>query len=362
MVLDRGLFLSLFMNSSLLTAVSITRKDQEQLLLKELCTRAVPVKCTQVAPQTIEISSLGLADLCARPLFFSAQLLPNPIRIEAPSITQWAHNILSLLETSLGESNAPWLLHIFDPLTAETGKTYARPARIRDAVVALLKQKRRSLLRTLQDAPDEKVSMVQVAVISASQGYFSIATPEVRRICRAGLSSELAGYVSIPDDKRPPSRAFKKLQEALIRFNLPTQRGETAVDLGATPGGWTYVLLQHGLKITAIDRSPLADSLMRARGVTWIQGNALTWNPPQPVDWLVCDVITTPENTLSILQRWITQRWCRKLCVTVKFKGAPDLSTLARITDLLASGTEWFDGKQLTHNKNEVTVVGVITS
>jgi hypothetical protein len=359
-VLDRGLFFWLFMDSSLLTAVSITRKDQEQLLLKELRARAPGLKCTQVAPQTIEISSLALEDLCARPLFFSAQLLPHPTYIEAPSITQWAHSILSLLGIHSGVSDAPWLLHIFDPLSAETGKMYARPTRIRDALLALLKQKRRSLLKTLCDTPREEASIVQIAVVSASHGYCSIATPEIRRLGRAGISSELAGFVSIPDDKRPPSRAFKKLQEALLRFKLPIKQGETAVDLGATPGGWTYVLLQHGLKITAIDRSPLDDSLMRARGVTWMQGNALTWSPGTTVDWLVCDVITTPENTLSILNRWITQKWCKRFCVTVKFKGSPDLGALTKITDLLASHTTWFDGKQLTHNKNEVTVVGVV--
>jgi 23S rRNA (cytidine2498-2'-O)-methyltransferase len=350
------------MNNSLPTALSITRKDQEQLLITELRSRTAAPQCTQVAPQAVEISSVSLEELTQTPLFFSAQLLPSPVRVEAASITQWAQQLYGLLATELGEPVHRWVLHIFDPLSAETGKRYARPDRVREALLELLKQRRRSLLRALGDTPSDDTILVQVALVSATHGYLSVATPQMQHQCRAALSLNVAGYLDVPDDKAPPSRAFKKLREALSRFALPLKRGETAVDLGATPGGWTYVLLQEGLRVTAIDRSPLDPTLMNKRGVDWIQGNALTWQPPKPVDWLVCDVITTPENTLSILKRWISGRWCKKFCVTVKFKGAPEVSTLARINEFLSSSTEWFDGKQLTHNKNEVTVVGVVAS
>jgi 23S rRNA C2498 (ribose-2'-O)-methylase RlmM len=72
-------------------------------------------------------------------------------------------------------------------------------------------------------------------------------------------------------------------------------------------------------------------------------------------------VITTPENTAALLRRWVEKKLCRNFCVTVKFKGAPDLATLHNLSLFLGKNTQWFDGRQLTHNKNEVTVVGAPT-
>ena len=35
-----------------------------------------------------------------------------------------------------------------------------------------------------------------------------------------------------------------------------------AADLGAAPGGWTWVLTRHGLNVTAIDNGPLRAQLL----------------------------------------------------------------------------------------------------
>jgi 23S rRNA (cytidine2498-2'-O)-methyltransferase len=117
-------------------------------------------------------------------------------------------------------------------------------------------------------------------------------------------------------------------------------------------------MAQAGASVTAVDRSPLDGEVSRNKRVAFIKGNAFTWIPPAPVDWLVCDVITTPDRTLAILRSWIEKRLCRNFCVTVKFKGDPDIPTLHQIASYLKSNTSWFDGRQLTHNKNELTVVG----
>ena len=44
------------------------------------------------------------------------------------------------------------------------------------------------------------------------------------------------------DRTGPPSRAYLKLWEALTRLGAWPGPGDTCLDLGASPGGWTWVL------------------------------------------------------------------------------------------------------------------------
>jgi 23S rRNA C2498 (ribose-2'-O)-methylase RlmM len=344
--------------SALHKDISITRRGQEKFLLQELRNRLTQGQCNQVAPQVVEISGASHEELASFPLFFSAQFLPNAVYTKAESIKSWASAILDYLIATLGEETSSWCLHIFDPATAESGEIYSRPTLIAKELRSLLKTKRRSLLRSLQDTCSSESILVQVLLTTPNEGYLSVATQTTRALFGASISSVPAGFFPIADDKSPPSRAFKKLREAIQVFNLRITPGQTAVDLGASPGGWSYVVAEHGATVTAIDRSPLEGAVARDRKVVFVQGNAFTWKPPRPVDWLVCDVITTPDKTLAILKSWIGDKLCRNFCVTVKFKGDPDISVLHAIALYLRSNTTWFAGRQLTHNKNELTVVG----
>jgi 23S rRNA (cytidine2498-2'-O)-methyltransferase len=67
--------------------------------------------------------------------------------------------------------------------------------------------------------------------------------------------------------KRPEqiSRAELKLQEALEVFGVKLPSEGEALDLGAAPGGWTRLLLEAGLRVTAIDPASL-DPRLEAYG------------------------------------------------------------------------------------------------
>ncbi len=52
------------------------------------------------------------------------------------------------------------------------------------------------------------------------------------------------------------SRAELKLKQALDEFGIKADTG-IAIDLGAAPGGWTYLLAKHGMKVLAIDKGRL---------------------------------------------------------------------------------------------------------
>jgi 23S rRNA (cytidine2498-2'-O)-methyltransferase len=50
-----------------------------------------------------------------------------------------------------------------------------------------------------------------------------------------------------------PSRAYRKTEESILSFELPLLPGDTAVELGAAPGGGTLALLRRGLNVIAVD-------------------------------------------------------------------------------------------------------------
>ncbi|MEN9846136.1 MAG: hypothetical protein RIS36_1283 [Pseudomonadota bacterium] len=310
----------------------------------------------------VELTGVDIPFLAQTPLLFSRQLLPFAAPLEGNSIKTISHSIVGALIEGLGENPGEWCLHIFDPAAVETGEEYSRPRLIHQEITTILKQRRRSLLRGISQERSLDAPFVQVLIATPTLTLISIATPEVQQSLGTNLSPYIAGHVDIPDDKAPPSRAFKKLREAVQVFNLKLQRGQTCVDLGACPGGWTHVMVEHGITTTGIDRSPLDERLMRDKNVTFVKSDAFTWLPKEPVSWLICDVITTPDRTLGILDTWLSKRLCLFFCVTVKFKGDPDFESLAKIRHLLIQKTRWYNGKQLTNNKNEITFVGEVAA
>ena len=50
-----------------------------------------------------------------------------------------------------------------------------------------------------------------------------------------------------------PSRAYRKLEEALIWSGAPLRAGDVAVEIGSSPGGASYALLRRGVEVHGID-------------------------------------------------------------------------------------------------------------
>jgi len=121
----------------------------------------------------------------------------------------------------------------------------------------------------------------------------------------------------------PPSRAYLKLQEALVRSRRWPQAGEHCLDAGASPGGWTWVLTLLGARVTAIDRSPLDERLMQDPLVTYINHDAFTLNPGElgPVDWLLSDVICYPPRLYGWIEKWLASGLAKNYICTNKNAG-----------------------------------------
>ncbi len=153
----------------------------------------------------------------------------------------------------------------------------------------------------------------------------------------------------VEDHIGPPSRAYLKLWEACTRIGAWPQPGETALDLGASPGGWTWAIARLGATVTAIDRAPLADKVAAMPGVSLRLGSAFTL-PPEPVDWLFSDIIAYPAPLLELVQRWIAAGTTGRIVCTIKLQGETDHDAVAAFAAIPGGQV-----MHLFHNKHELT-------
>lgn len=153
----------------------------------------------------------------------------------------------------------------------------------------------------------------------------------------------------IRDHVGPPSRAYLKLWEALVRFGRWPTAGEKCLDLGASPGGWTWVLATLGADVTAVDKTPLDPNVAAMPGVTERLDSAFSV-PPEPVDWLFSDIVAYPDRLLSLVRHWIDARAVRHVVCTIKFQGPTDHDA-AEAFGAVPGGQVI----HLFHNKHELT-------
>lgn len=161
------------------------------------------------------------------------------------------------------------------------------------------------------------------------------------------------GEARIDEDKTgPPSRAYLKLWEALARAGTWPQAGERCLDLGASPGGWTWVAAQSGATVVAVDKAPLDDGVSAMSNVTWQQGSAFALEPKdQPgIDWLFSDIICYPGRLLGLVERWIASGSVRNIVCTIKFQGPTDHAIVEQFAAI-----DGADVRHLHHNKHELT-------
>jgi 23S rRNA (cytidine2498-2'-O)-methyltransferase len=187
------------------------------------------------------------------------------------------------------------------------------------------------------------------------------------RAAYLGLSAVANGApwpMGIPRLRMPgaaPSRSTLKLAEALMQF-VPGRRfepGMAAVDLGASPGGWTWQLVPRGFRVTAVDNGPMDAALLDSGQVKHRREDGFHYRPPEPVDWMVCDMVESPSRIARLAAQWIAQGWCREAIFNLKLpmkKRREEVERCRGIVDeALGGGGYYLRVKQLYHDREEVT-------
>lgn len=161
------------------------------------------------------------------------------------------------------------------------------------------------------------------------------------------------GEVHFKESEEPPSRAYLKLWEVMTCHDVQPHSGNVVVDLGACPGGWTWVLSQLGCDVYAVDKAPLDEKILQLKNVHFLKKDAFKIDltgMPKP-EWVFSDVICYPEDLFDLVERWQKMGVDQFVC-TLKFKGETDWKTIHRFQSLPHS--------QIVHlcaNKHELTFI-----
>ena len=162
-----------------------------------------------------------------------------------------------------------------------------------------------------------------------------------------------------------PSRSALKLEEALLVLLDERERkallreGMRAADLGAAPGGWTWVLLRNGLRVQAIDNGPLRDHVLDSGRVEHLRTDGFNWQPQQPLDWMVCDMVEQPRRVAERMATWFRDGWCRHAIFNLKLPMKKRWQETRLCLELFAEQAQkplTIRARQLYHDREEITV------
>jgi len=161
----------------------------------------------------------------------------------------------------------------------------------------------------------------------------------------------------VEDRTAPPSRAYLKLWEALTLIGRKPEPGEVCLDLGSSPGGWSWALQQMGARVISVDKAPLAPAVERLGGIEHRQESAFALDPRTvgQVDWLFSDVVCYPARLLALVERWLAAATCRNFVCTIKFQGPTDHGIIRRFAAIPGSRP-----RHLFHNKHELTWIRMV--
>lgn len=160
------------------------------------------------------------------------------------------------------------------------------------------------------------------------------------------------GEIEFAETKAAPSRAYLKLWEFFTIEKITPKKSDICMDMGACPGGWTWVLKDLCKEVIAIDKAPLVPELQKNPKIKILKKDAFVLKPEDigPIDWLFSDIICYPPKLLELVQNWRASGLVKNFVCTIKFQGETDFETLEEFQKIPGSKTQ-----HLSVNKHEVT-------
>jgi 23S rRNA (cytidine2498-2'-O)-methyltransferase len=210
----------------------------------------------------------------------------------------------------------------------------------------------------LSDKPQARLPRLHVCFIDGDHALLAIADPRDSAPWPLGIPR----LKLLPD---APSRSALKLEEALLALLAPEEHealvkpGMRAADLGAAPGGWTWVLTREHLQVTSVDNGPLRQHVLDTGLVEHLRADGFHWKPEKALDWMVCDMVEQPRRVAERMGEWFAQGWCRHAIFNLKLpmkKRWDETRLCLELFQARAGRPLLIRAKQLYHDREEITV------
>jgi len=333
-----------------------TREGSEQDLVDEL----ILAKVVDPAPRVIAPSlvlSPKIPKREGRPmeLTFARQGFEIMQAVNSLDLDEKTKRIVGTLRKQLAEAKQ-YALHVWVPDSTEANPLSSLADELDGRIEAELSRALPELTR-IDDATLRRASvkLAQVCVLDTERA--------VAGIMHANRTPSLArgGRTRVRITGDFPSRAARKIEEALAWLGVAPGPGEVCVDLGAAPGGWTYMLAERRARVIAVDPAKLRPDILARKGVRHVMDSAFTFQPDEHVDWLFCDMAWRPLEVAALLAKWGRKHWARIVVANIKLPMTKKAEILARIRTILEVEGEWkhVRVKQLYHDREEITLTAV---
>ena len=198
----------------------------------------------------------------------------------------------------------------------------------------------------------EPVEVMSV-VLTPDRGFLGLSRAE------DNLSDWAGGARRFRREPEQISRAEFKLLEAMEVFQLDPSKARTALDLGAAPGGWTRVLRQLDIEVTAVDPADLAPVLRADPGVRHVRLLAQDYLPQVDgaFDLILNDMRMDSRDSARLMAMAAESLHPRGWALmTLKLPKRGTKPTMDAALALLRDSYEIAGVRQLFHNRSEVTV------
>jgi len=197
--------------------------------------------------------------------------------------------------------------------------------------------------------PTEIISII----ITDSAMFFGISNPT------DNLSFWAGGEYRFKKHEHVISRAEFKLLEAIDTFNIDIKKYKTALDLGASPGGWTKVLLGNGLKVTCVDPANLSDKISKNKNVTHHKCLAQDFlKSDYEFDIIVNDMRMDIYESIDLMKSACKYLKNDSIAImTLKLREKNIQTQVNKAIKAISSHYKVLHAKQLFHNRAEVTLI-----
>ncbi len=289
-------------------------------------------------------------------LAFAHLTLMEPVEIEGESVNGLAQKITDFFLTSLrGERvEAAWPCVWQGP--AEVVGLGRRISAVETACGELFRKRLARVAKlAVLDLPAGR---------GARRGLFVYFTDFGRAVVAREAFAH--GPHRMADDPLAPSRSFLKIEEAYTVLGLAPRDGETAVDLGAAPGGWSYSAANRGARVIAIDNGPLKGGALGHARIEHRREDAFRFQPApgEVFDWMLCDLVEEPHHVLhQLVAPWLERGWCRRFVINLKFGRVDAIELLRELRAPDSPFIRFAPGTQmlhLYHDREEFTLVGEV--